>query len=146
MFSALTPKDSGADVSLYSRKVLIQKRVDAKILPDWARFLKGVIDSEDIPLNLSREILQNSDLLFKMKRTLSARIVKFLLEKYKRNKDAYTYFYKDYGDFIREGVLSLMGDKVDQEQLMKLMLFQSSKLAQNEYCNIERLICNIKSF
>ncbi|XP_063728271.1 heat shock protein 75 kDa, mitochondrial-like [Symsagittifera roscoffensis] len=145
MFSTLTPKDSGADVSLYSRKVLIQKRVDSKILPEWARFLKGVIDSEDIPLNLSREILQNSDLLLKMKRTLTARIIKFLLDKYKRHPESYSVFYKEYGDFIREGVLGLSNDKLDQEELMKLMLFQSSKLADGEFCNLESYVERMKA-
>ncbi|XP_075255556.1 heat shock protein 75 kDa, mitochondrial-like [Convolutriloba macropyga] len=144
MFSSLTPKDSGADVSLYSRKVLIQKRVDSKILPDWARFLKGVIDSEDIPLNLSREILQNSDLLFKMKRTLTSRIIKFLLDKYKRHPESYSVFYKEYGDFIREGVLSLSGDKIDQEELMKLMLFQSSKMEEGQFSNLESYVERMK--
>ena len=49
------------------------------------------------------------------------------------------YFVQEYGDFIREGVLGLSNDKLDQEELMKLMLFQSSKLADGEFCNLERL-------
>ena len=49
-------------VSLYSRKVLIQQKAQS-VLPKWLRFMRGVIDSEDIPLNLSRELLQNSSLI-----------------------------------------------------------------------------------
>ena len=49
-------------VSLYSRKVLIQQKAQS-VLPKWLRFMRGVIDSEDIPLNLSRELLQNSALI-----------------------------------------------------------------------------------
>lgn len=49
-------------VALYTRKILIKSRTD-NILPKWLRFVKGVVDSEDIPLNLSRELLQNSTLI-----------------------------------------------------------------------------------
>lgn len=51
-----------AGVALYTKKVLIKNRTD-NILPKWLRFVKGVVDSEDIPLNLSRELLQNSALI-----------------------------------------------------------------------------------
>lgn len=55
-------RDTNSGVALYTRKVLIKSRAD-NILPKWLRFVKGVVDSEDIPLNLSRELLQNSALL-----------------------------------------------------------------------------------
>lgn len=55
-------RDSSIGVSLYSRKVLIQNKAE-NILPKFLRFMKGVVDSEDIPLNLSRELLQNSALI-----------------------------------------------------------------------------------
>ena len=57
-----TSASTSVGVSLYSRKVLILNKADA-ILPKWLRFVKGVVDSEDIPLNLSRELLQNSALI-----------------------------------------------------------------------------------
>ena len=60
LFDASTNTSVG--VSLYSRKILILSKADA-ILPKWLRFVKGVVDSEDIPLNLSRELLQNSALI-----------------------------------------------------------------------------------
>jgi len=55
-------RDTDGGVALYTRKVLIQSKAD-NLLPKWLRFLKGVVDSEDIPLNLSRELLQNSNLI-----------------------------------------------------------------------------------
>lgn len=55
-------RDSSVGVSLYTRKILIQSKTD-QLLPKWLRFIKGVVDSEDIPLNLSRELLQNSSLI-----------------------------------------------------------------------------------
>lgn len=55
-------RDTASGVSLYSRKILIKSKAE-NILPKWLRFVKGVVDSEDIPLNLSRELLQNSTLI-----------------------------------------------------------------------------------
>lgn len=55
-------KDISSSVSLYSRKILIANKAE-HILPVWLRFIKGVVDSEDIPLNLSRELLQNTSLI-----------------------------------------------------------------------------------
>lgn len=55
-------RETESGVALYSKKVLIKNRAD-NILPKWLRFVKGVVDSEDIPLNLSRELLQNSSLI-----------------------------------------------------------------------------------
>lgn len=55
-------REGESGVALYTRKVLIKNKTD-NILPKWLRFVKGVVDSEDIPLNLSRELLQNSQLI-----------------------------------------------------------------------------------
>lgn len=55
-------RDGDVGVALYTRKVLIQSKTD-NLVPKWLRFVKGVVDSEDIPLNLSRELLQNSALI-----------------------------------------------------------------------------------
>lgn len=55
-------RDSSTGVALYTRKILIQSKTEL-MLPKWLRFVKGVVDSEDIPLNLSRELLKNSSLI-----------------------------------------------------------------------------------
>lgn len=55
-------RDGSAGVSLYTRKILIQSKTE-NLVPKWLRFVKGVVDSEDIPLNLSRELLQNGALI-----------------------------------------------------------------------------------
>lgn len=60
MFELSRTNDTG--VALYTRKILIKSNTD-QLLPKWLRFVKGVVDSEDIPLNLSRELLQNSALI-----------------------------------------------------------------------------------
>ncbi|CAH3191831.1 unnamed protein product [Porites evermanni] len=111
-------------VSLYSRKVLIQSKAH-KVLPNWLRFVKGVVDSEDIPLNLSRELLQDSALIKKLSDVLSARIIKFLLEQQKKDRVKYEKFFKDCGIFFREGIVSAESDEQKQD-IAKLLLFESS--------------------
>ncbi|KAJ7389557.1 TNF receptor-associated protein 1, mitochondrial [Desmophyllum pertusum] len=111
-------------VSLYSRKVLIQSKAH-KVLPNWLRFVKGVVDSEDIPLNLSRELLQDSALINKLSDVLSARIVKFLQQQQKKDRVKYEKFFKDCGTFFREGIVSTNSDEMKQE-IAKLLLFESS--------------------
>jgi TNF receptor-associated protein 1 len=64
-------------VSLYSRKVLIERN-SPDILPDWMRFVRGVVDSEDLPLSLSREKMQDSRLIHKIRDVLTRRIIRFL--------------------------------------------------------------------
>lgn len=111
-------------VSLYSRKVLIQSKAHS-VLPNWLRFVKGVVDSEDIPLNLSRELLQDSALINKLSEVLSARIVKFLQQQQKKDRVKYEKFFKDCSTFFREGIVGTNSEDTKQE-IAKLLLFESS--------------------
>jgi HSP90 family molecular chaperone len=67
-------------VNLYCQKVLIDQHSE-NILPEWLRFLKGVVDSEDLPLNISRQALQDSALVHKLRKVLTKRCIKFLNER-----------------------------------------------------------------
>ena len=64
-------------VSLFSRKVLIERNSE-DILPEWLRFVRGVVDSEDLPLSISREKMQDSRLLTKIRDVLTRRIIRYL--------------------------------------------------------------------
>jgi HSP90 family molecular chaperone len=91
-------------VSLYSRKVLIESK-STTILPEWLRFLRGVVDSEDLPLAISREKAQDSALLGKIRRALTRKFVAHLASMAKNDRDKYVEeFYKEYGFFLKEGV------------------------------------------
>ncbi|KAK8771771.1 hypothetical protein V5799_024983 [Amblyomma americanum] len=94
----------GSGVSLYSRKVLIKPR--AEILPKWLRFVKGVVESEDIPLNLSRELLQDSALIRKIRTVIVSRLIRHLARSAEREPESYGRFYQDYGVFLKEGILA----------------------------------------
>ncbi len=109
-------------VSLYCRKVLI----DAKpkdLLPEWLRFLKGVVDSEDLPLNISRETMQDKALISKLNTVITKRFLKFLDEEAKNRADGYAEFYKEFGIFLKEGAAM---DYTHKESLVKLLRFESS--------------------
>src|SRR5204863_2054961 len=89
-------------VSLYCRKVLIDAK-PKNLLPEWLRFLKGVVDSEDLPLNISRETMQDKALIDKLGKVITKRFLKFLDEEATQRPDAYVKFYAQFGVFLKEG-------------------------------------------
>ena len=111
-------------VSLYCRRVLISEGSKAKgLLPEWMRFVKGVIDSADLPLNISRETMQDSSLMKKLSTIITKRFIKFLEETSKNNPEKYDKFYSEFNRMIKEGVLS---DFEHRDALAKLLRFESS--------------------
>jgi len=109
-------------VALYCRKVLIDA-APKDLLPEWLRFLKGVVDSEDLPLNISRETMQDKALLEKLSKVITKRFLKFLDEEATQRPDSYVKFYGTFGLFLKEGAAL---DFTHKEQLMKLLRFESS--------------------
>ncbi|XP_012538686.1 heat shock protein 75 kDa, mitochondrial [Monomorium pharaonis] len=127
-------RDATSGVSLYNRKILIKSKAE-NILPKWLRFIKGVVDSEDIPLNLSRELLQNSTLIGKLRNVLTARILKFLHERSTKQPEEYNDFYKAYGLFLKEGIVT-SNDQSEKEDIGKLLRFESSAAAPGELVSL----------
>ena len=111
-----------AGVSLYCRRVLIDAKPE-KLLPEWLRFLRGVIDSEDIPLNISRETMQDSALVQKLNKLITKRYLKFLAGEAKKNTEQYLEFYNKFSRFLKEGIAT---SYEHQEQLADLLRFESS--------------------
>ena len=109
-------------VALYCRKVLIDS--DPKgLLPDWLRFLRGVVDSADLPLNISRESMQDSALIQKLNKVITKRFLKTLEEKAKKEPEVFNDFWKSFGIFLKEGVTT---DFTHRDQLLKLLRYESS--------------------
>ncbi|KAM8961726.1 heat shock protein 75 kDa, mitochondrial [Pelodytes ibericus] len=127
-------REMGSSVSLYSRKVLIQTKA-ADILPKWLRFLRGVVDSEDIPLNLSRELLQESTLIRRLREVLQKRLVKFFIDQSKKDPEKYKKFFDDYGLFMREGIVTTAEQEV-KEDIGKLLRFESSALPAGQQTSL----------
>ncbi len=110
-------------VNLYCQKVLIEQHSE-NIMPEWLRFLKGVVDSEDLPLNISRQALQDSALVAKLKQVLTKRFLKFLGEQAKEDPEKYNGFFADFGIYLKEGATS---DYAYRDEIAKLLRFESSK-------------------
>ncbi|MEM7697123.1 MAG: molecular chaperone HtpG [Verrucomicrobiota bacterium] len=109
-------------VSLYCKNVLIDDRPEG-ILPEWLRFLRGVIDSADIPLNISRESMQDSSLVKKLNRVVTKRFLKYLDSESSDDADKYKDFHGKFGRFLKEGVAV---DFDHRDALAKLIRFESS--------------------
>ena len=112
-------------VALYCRKVLIDTK-PKDLLPEWMRFLKGVVDSEDLPLHISRETMQDKALVEKLNRVITKRFLKFLEEEARNRPEDFEAFSREFGQFLKEGAAL---DFTHKEQLMKLLRFESSLTA-----------------
>ncbi len=110
-------------VNLYCQRILIDQHSE-NILPEWLRFLKGVVDSEDLPLNISRQALQDNALVAKLRKVITKRFLKFMDEQAKADPEKYLEFWKTFGIYFKEGVTS---DYEYQKELAKLIRFESSK-------------------
>lgn len=111
-----------AGVSLYCRKVLIDAK-PKNLLPDWLRFLKGVIDSEDLPLNISRESMQDSVLIQKLNKLITKRFLKFLEKQAKDDSEKYEEFFGKFSRFLKEGIATSFEH---QDSLASLLRFEST--------------------
>jgi len=120
-------------VSLYCRKILIDDKPDG-LLPNWLRFLKGVIDSEDLPLNISRETMQDSALVQKLGDVITKRFLKHLDKEAVANPDDFKEFYTRFSRFLKEGVAT---DMTYREQVGKLLRYESSLTESGELIGIE---------
>ncbi|XP_065267842.1 heat shock protein 75 kDa, mitochondrial [Emys orbicularis] len=127
-------RELGSSVALYSRKILIQTKA-TDILPKWLRFLRGVVDSEDIPLNLSRELLQESTLIRKLRDVLQKRLIKFFIDQSKKDPEKYAKFFEDYGLFMREGIVTIAEQDV-KEDIAKLLRYESSALPAGQLTSL----------
>lgn len=111
-----------SEVHLYCRKVLIEAKAKG-LFPEWLRFLRGVVDSEDLPLNISRETMQDSALMQKLNKVLTGRFLKFLDEEAKADAEKYSTFFAEHGACLKEGVVT---DYEHRDALAKLLRFESS--------------------
>ncbi len=136
MFGMMKLKHS---VSLYCRKILIQQNTD-KLLPEYLRFVTGVVDSEDLPLNISRETLQDNMIFRKLGNYLTRRILKHFSEEAKNNEEKYIKIWETFGMFLKEGAV---GDYERRNDLTKLLRFKSSK-SDDKYTSLDEYISRMK--
>lgn len=127
-------------VALYCRKVLIQQHVE-ELLPEYFRFISGVVDSEDLPLNISREKMQDSALINKLRRVLTGRLIKLLKEKSEKDPEKYAEFFGKFGIFLKEGTTS---DMDNRSELAPLLRFASSDAEDNRLVSLNDYMGRMK--
>jgi molecular chaperone HtpG len=127
-------------VALYCRKVLIDPQ-PKDLLPEWLRFLKGVVDSEDLPLNISRETMQDKALLEKLSKVITKRFLKLLEEEAAQRADAFHEFYAQFGIFLKEGAAL---DFTHKDQLVKLLRFESSLTDKGKTTTLADYVSRLK--
>jgi molecular chaperone HtpG len=118
-FFGISKTDYGLD--LFVRKILIQHK-NKKLLPEHLSFVKGVVDSEDLPLNISRETLQENAIFTKISNTVTKNVYSYLLDKAKSEPEKYDEFWKVHGKIFKLGY----GDYSNHEKYSLLLRFNSS--------------------
>eukprot|EP00121_Abeoforma_whisleri_P001264 Awhi_evm1s1127 len=133
-----------ADLKLYVRRVFITDDLGVDFFPKYLSFIRGIIDSDDLPLNVSRENLQQSKLL----RIIRRKIVRKCLDMFKKfqsDEDSYIDFWKEYAQFLKMGIIE---DESNRSRLAALLRFKSSKTDNSEdsreYTSFDKYIENMK--
>lgn len=114
-------------LDLYVRRVLIQHK-NKDLLPEYLSFVKGVVDSEDLPLNISRETLQENIIFNKIASSVTTTVLTYLIEKAKNDREGYNKFWKEHGKVFKLGYT----DFSNKDKYVELLRFNSSKCKDEE--------------
>jgi molecular chaperone HtpG len=115
-------RDERQGLKLYVNRVFIMDAAQS-LLPHYLRFVRGVVDSQDLPLNVSRELLQENELLDKIRAAVTRRSLDMLDRLAKDNPDDFKTFWKEFGSVIKEGVVE---DMANRERILKLLRLAST--------------------
>jgi len=129
--------DYQTGIKLYINRVFITDD-EKELMPTYLRFLRGVIDSKDLPLNVSREILQSNPTMDKIKKTSVKKVLSELAKMSKKDTEKYNAFYSEFGNVLKEG---LYNDFDNREKILELMRFNT--INSNEKVMIEDFVKNI---
>lgn len=123
-------------IQLYVKRVFITEKCDA-LLPDYLRFVRGVVDSSDLPLNVSREILQEDVQIKRIQKSLVNKVLSTLTDLKEKEYDEYLTFWKEFGPVLKEG---LHFDFANKEKLQELLLFQSSSTEAGAFVSLKQYV------
>ncbi|MHA1585068.1 MAG: molecular chaperone HtpG, partial [Promethearchaeota archaeon] len=127
-------------LDLYSKNIMIIQNCK-DVIPQWMRFVKGVVDSEDIPLNISRETIQTNRVIMMIQDLVVKKILNELSSIAENDKEKYIKIWHEFGIFLKEGIVT---DQPRQEKLMKLLRIKTSKTDKDETIGLEDYIKRMK--
>lgn len=127
-------------LELYSKNVFIMDKCK-ELIPEYLKFVRGLVDSQDFSLNISREILQHTAQLKRIASNIEKKILETLENILKNDRKKYEEFFKEFGESIKIGIYS---DFTKKEKLSNLLLFQSSNTEENEYTTLAEYKARMK--
>ncbi len=133
-------KDYKIGPALYVKRVQIMENCE-ELLPVYLRFIKGVVECDDLPLNISREMLQTNRLVQTIKKNIVNRVLSRLKEMKEKEKDKYEKFYTEFRKVLKEGVHL---DFENNEKIAELLLFESTKTEEGKFIDLDEYIKNMK--
>jgi molecular chaperone HtpG len=132
-------KDYKIGPTLYVKRVQIMDHCE-QLIPEYLRFVRGVVDSSDLPLNVSREILQSNKHVEVIKKNITKKVLDTLGDMKKNAYDTYVNFHKEFGRVLKEGIHF---DFSKKEQIADLLLFPSTKTGQGKYTTLDDYVKNM---
>jgi molecular chaperone HtpG len=126
---------------LYVKKVLIQHEC-RDLLPEYLRFIRGVVDTEDLSLNVSREVVQSSPVMAKIRQILTSKILGWFDSMATEKPEKFRQFYKAFGPILKIG---LNTDFTNREKLIELLRFETTKTAEGEYITLKEYVARMAS-
>ncbi len=124
---------------LYANRIFIQD--DAKgLLPEYLKFIKGVVDTEDLPLNVSREVTQHSPVLAKIKNTITSKILAMLKDWSENDIGKYEKFFKNFGPLLKTGINS---DFTNKDKILKLLRFESTVTEKGSLRSLDQYVAEM---
>jgi molecular chaperone HtpG len=127
-------------VKLYVRRVFIMDDAE-KLMPRYLRFVRGVIDSNDLPLNVSRELLQQNRLIEMIRSNAIKKVLGLLSDTANTNKEKYATFWQEFGPVLKEGLIE---DHANREAIAKLLRFSSTTSSEKQEVSLEEYIGRMK--
>jgi len=143
--SRLFTRDPEIGVALHSRRVLVKKQADG-VIPKWLHWMKGIVDCEDMPMNISRENMQDSRLMEKLSMAVVRRMLRFLDQQAKRDAEKYAKFFKGYSYYLKAGIIEDKEGNFSRhkDDLLKLLRFECSEKAKGDVVSLEDYIATSK--